>query len=343
MENKDIRGNAVLRLGELGSAGRGAAPALLEVLDDTTPFRLTITITSYDRGKPSKSERGYRTTTVGAEAAKALWRIERKIELLIAQLRHEDWQVRSNVVMALKEIKDLRTIEPLVEILNTDKIRGVREKAVAVLIELGDPEAVPLLLVVAKDQNSKGRVQAIVGLGELGGVEVSLLIEVLKDKDVEVKAQAVASLGDLGDRELSPLFLELLNDQHSKVQAQAIVALGKIKEVQAIPLLIPVANGPFVLEVVEALGEIGGEQSVEFLIAALEDQCSVVRGRAVVALGKVKDPRALPALIDLLEDKQLQGTVFWALQEITGAVVPACKEQWKEWWELNKAQYAGAQ
>jgi len=69
-----------------------------------------------------------------------------------------------------------------------------------------------------------------------------------------------------------------------------------------------------------ALGEIKDTRAVEPLIAALKDNNRSVRWSAAEALGKIKDERAVGPLIDALEDVDngVRREAIKALEEIDG-------------------------
>ena len=84
---------------------------------------------------------------------------------------------------------------------------------------------------------------------------------------------------------------------------------------------------------VMALGELKDPRAVEPLISALKDENGSVRYRAVMALGELKDPRAVESLISALKDEN--GSVRWnaaaALNKITGKNFGEDEAKWRDW------------
>ena len=74
----------------------------------------------------------------------------------------------------------------------------------------------------------------------------------------------------------------------------------------------------------------------------LNDANEFIRIRAVVALGKIKDQRAIEPLIYALKNinKYRGGAsiVVSALQEITGENYGKDIKKWERWWEKNKTK-----
>jgi len=73
-------------------------------------------------------------------------------------------------------------------------------------------------------------------------------------------------------------------------------------------------------------------------IARLKDDNPHVRQRAATTLGAMKDPRAVPPLIDALRDSdaQVQENAAEALKDITGKDYGKSKLRWSFWWGRNK-------
>jgi HEAT repeat protein len=81
-----------------------------------------------------------------------------------------------------------------------------------------------------------------------------------------------------------------------------IRALGKIKDERVLdPLIQQLHSDEFKDDATEALVELGSP-AVERLVAALKDKEELVRKQAIIALGRIKDPRAVEPLIEMLKD-----------------------------------------
>ena len=85
-------------------------------------------------------------------------------------------------------------------------------------------------------------------------------------------------------------------------------------------------------------GLFAGGRVIGRRIARLKDDNPHVRQRAATTLGAMKDPRAVPPLIDALRDKdaQVQENAAEALKNITGQDYGKSKLRWSAWWGRNK-------
>ena len=141
------------------------------------------------------------------------------------------------------------------------------------------------------------------------------LMPLLSDKDVLVRREAAYAVGTTKSLLAIPLLIDLLRfDKVDEVRGAAAVALGAIGSEAAVNPLLAVLTGqaaqdkkkkakpeqnPFVLRsTVRALGQIGNRSTVPVLIATLGNEQSEddVRREAAVALGRIGDQAALPAL-----------------------------------------------
>ena len=127
-------------------------------------------------------------------------------------------------------------------------------------------------------------------LVKIGKAAVPLLITALDDDNAILRGNAAWVLGQIGDPQAEEPVLKLLEDKDASVKRAVLRALG----------------WPVNWKVEEKLR------------AVLNDGDNEFRGLAAVALGRRKDPQAVPALIKELEGKTslLQDAAVWALGEI---------------------------
>ena len=229
-----------------------------------------------------------------------------KIEELIKKLKDENWRVRWNAALALREIGDERAIEPLINALR-DGYSDVRNAAFKALEEI-EPEwhktevvgrQVPEFINALRDKDSDVRSAAAWVLGKIRDKRsVAPLINALRDWDQRVRSAAFKALEEIEPewhktevaKRQVPEFINALRDRDSDVRSAAAWVLGKI----------------------------GDERSVESLINALMDEYWHVREAACKALGKIKDQKAIKFLINTLRDgySYVRNAAFKALEEI---------------------------
>ncbi len=132
-----VRAEAVCRIGDMGSRGSSAIPALVDLLADDVAFRTT-------KRSGCLGEHGFwgdRERTVGEEAAGALADIGKEsFEPLVRALNGASWVARKNAALALGSLEDRRAVPPLVARL-ADETPKVREQSAWALGALEAREA----------------------------------------------------------------------------------------------------------------------------------------------------------------------------------------------------------
>lgn len=167
-------------------------------------------------------------------------------------------------------------------------------------------DEIKIVIALLTSQNWSDRFQAIKALGDTRNSEfVELLLPALKDENSAVRGQAVASLGNIGDPRATIMLLSVFEQDKITVRSIAARALGQIGDERAAPLLIKalVEKDQWLHEsVYEALCKFKSTQTVDLLIAALKDNNWRVRCVASTILGKKGIVRALPTLIELIDN-----------------------------------------
>jgi len=170
----------------------------------------------------------------------------------------------------------------------------VREKAAKALGQLGNNEAVMVLIeALNKKTNSSIVCSIIESLGKIGDVRsVDTLINFLANEKPEIRECTAASLGKLGDVRAVEHLIAALNDEEERVRWYAADSLGKIGNPICVESLIKRLsdNSARVREsAVTALGQIGNQQAIEALIKALEDVDKRVVDQAAERLVNIED------------------------------------------------------
>lgn len=167
---------------------------------------------------------------------------------------------------------------------------------------LGRPEARAAFVDPAKT--------AVLGLSarfrRLGVADqVAEQIAALRDEDWAIREEAATLLGGLKDPRAVPPLVSILRDRDRSVREAAIGALAAIGEA-SVPAVAACLDDPD-LSVQEAasavLASIADDRALPPLLRALASHDWIVRMHAAKALGRVKDPCSVQALIPLLQDK----------------------------------------
>ena len=167
------------------------------------------------------------------------------LSFLVDWLKHEDRHIRGNVAFIFARFGDARGLQVITDIL-TDRserpegqggrtccnnsrysvalqIRQDRYYAAHLLGELGDPEAVPVLVSFLKDPETNAAVSW--ALGQIGDRRaVGPLIDALDDESPTIRVVAIHGLEALHAREALPRLMLLLNDNRKAEASQTSVA-----------------------------------------------------------------------------------------------------------------------
>jgi len=136
--------------------------------------------------------------------------------------------------------------------------------------------------------------------------DVEGLIEALKSTDSEKRAKAAEALGELRDvRAIEPL-IEALSDEDSTVRQKASEALAKIGTSATKSLVEALKSDDWRVRyrAAWAIGKIGDARAVPYLIQAVDDEVRDVRLNIVWAFGEIGvDPRAVDPIFNALKDE----------------------------------------
>src|SRR3989441_5863884 len=222
----------------------------------------------------------------------------------IAALRDEDWALREEAAMLLGDFRDPGAGGPLVEALH-DEDRAVREAAAAALRKIGPPAA-PALIAALQDPNGNVQEVAVAILKDLSTPEaVGPLIGCLTSKNWIVRMHAAKALGNLGDERAIRHLIPLLMDPVKAVRVDATDALSRIGRPALATLLAALRHEEWILRLhaCESLGKIGAEEAVTPLCEVmLHDRDAAVRQDAAKAVGNIGHPAAFEALAKAVAD-----------------------------------------
>src|SRR5205807_3357069 len=174
-----------------------------------------------------------------------------------------------------------------------------------------DPKDPNTWLKRLSDSDPRTRQQAVQELRKLKAREAAPQVAQLL-KDVMVREQAAAALRDIGGADEVPALLDAVDTtvgagsdtatrSANRTNAGIAEALGEIGDPRAGPALLRLARSKdeYVrLEAVQALGEVKFKEAVPELSLLVDDPSAppLLVKKAVIALGQMGDPAAIPAL-----------------------------------------------
>ncbi len=184
-----------------------------------------------------------------------------------------------------------------------DPDRIKREYVIAALGNLKAVGAIPAITGVLENPQFGRRYVAAWALGEIGSqAAVPPLVKALADQDVEVRKYATRSLIKLNRLAVAPLIFFLRQPQSPEAEGAAIRALGDIADPAAFEILLQHLDSANRADVVTALGKLKDPRAVDALVAVLHDPSWRVRMNAATALGPIGSEQQAAALETLLED-----------------------------------------
>lgn len=146
-----------------------------------------------------------------------------------------------------------------------------RYDAISGVIQLGDEEAIPVLVAALSDNNPRIRLSALRGLYKLNTEESrGCLLNASGDEHPDVRASTVTYLGWVGDIALVDGMAQLLKDDDKQVRRSAAIALGNLSSESSVESLVDTLSG-----------------RVEPLINALRDEDVSVRQQAIISLRRI--------------------------------------------------------
>ena len=267
----------------------------------------------------------------------------RAADVLLAGLVVSGLDVRSVAVRGLGEIRDVRAVEPLVEMLK-DRSWGVRSSAAEALADIGDSRAVEPLAAAVDDGDSRlmaalqgldrerafdvlmqsldrtnrlGRTVTARALGKSGDPRVlPYLIRLMDDPEWITRSAAAEALGEFKESQASGRLVAALKDPNDNVKRSAANSLGKYRDEEGEAALIAafenVRSDSFLrMSIARALLERGSRESVDFLLKALQfSRLSDDQSQVAYRLSEVDKSRTCAALAAAGRDT----TKFWTIR-----------------------------
>lgn len=263
---------------------------------------------------PDPDLRNYAALTLGDR------RDPRAIPALIDALTDPDTNVRYHAIEALGKLRADQAVEPLIEIAETRDF-FLAFPALDALSHIGERQVAPRLVALLDDPLLCAPVAE--ALGRLGDeTAVPPLVALLNDSEPPTSAivQALAALhehyeatygegryiAELARQSITTSgahsLLAMLEQAHDSELRALVLVLGWLEEPEVQRTLAQLLGQPAVRKaVVEALVR-HGTGVTELLIERLYAEELETRQAAVIALGRIGDPHAVPALIESLND-----------------------------------------
>lgn len=215
-----------------------------------------------------------------------------------------------------------KTVKELL-LLVADDDYGLKSASVEILLGMGLERIYPILEKgVRNDEDADFRNGSMELLVRFASESVPQLIKLLRDSNEEVRNFAAVMLGDIGNRKSVGALIRALSDKDVNVSHSAAEALGKIGDRSALFPLIELLKGDFWVQysAITAIGAMPDYRAVPHLMQMLDNELLV--GPVVDALGEIGDPRALYPLGKILPQVEniLAGQIARAMMQIYKSV-----------------------
>ncbi|OLS14297.1 MAG: hypothetical protein RBG13Loki_2085 [Promethearchaeota archaeon CR_4] len=151
---------------------------------------------------------------------------------------------------------------------------------------------------------------------------IDYLINALNDKVFTVKRQAAKSLREIGNHQIIDIFIQMLNNNDEGLQLNAAMALAEIPDSKAVLSLIAkvkqTTNKDIKGWVIRALGQSYDPRALDPLLGLLENTDENIRAAAALAIGRLEEKEAIPALLKRINDgnSKVRRNCIWALERI---------------------------
>ncbi len=199
-------------------------------------------------------------------------------------------------VASSRSLLDGKSARELLYLVADDE-QGFRSEAIARLLSMGIASIYEVLeRGVREESDADFRNGAMDALVAFGREALPYLVRLLQDANEEVRNFACVMLGDIGSREAVSPLIRTLGDKDANVSHSAAEALGKIGDRSALFALIELLKGDFWVQysAITAIAEMRDYRAVPHLLQLLDNE--LLSGAVIDALGAIGDPRALHPL-----------------------------------------------
>lgn len=245
---------------------------------------------------------------------------KKELDAIVANLSHEDSDVRRWAIYDLEQFPPEHTVEHLLVGVE-DEHRAVREAAAEVFNSVPADQCLRLLIPLLGSPRIEVRNLVAAIVAKFDAAAVDYLLEALDHGNEDVRKFSVDNLGLIrSDRAVEGL-AKALYDPVENVGVSAAEALGKIRSVKAMPHLVKAFQDRDYLkrECAEALGLLGNPEAAHFLMEQFFTADELLVKYAMVdAMGNAGDLKVLAFLeqnYDRIEEV-LHSTVALGLMKI---------------------------
>lgn len=241
---------------------------------------------------------------------------------LSSLLTHKDWRVQKSTQIVLENIaaraaklgaKERREIvNALLTLTKSNQQLIVRKSALSAVAICGDDSAVPTLSALLKDEQVPE--DALNALKQIGSpASAKAVANVASTAKGDRLRALLATLGEIGHLEGVPILLTMLKTGDVQTKSVAATSLGRIGDARAIQALVDairqgvpsaydalIRTGELLLQRKQTSASVNAFEQALKLAKSEHEKCA-----ALIGLGKTGTAKALPILVDALDDPQV--------------------------------------
>ncbi len=241
---------------------------------------------------------------------------------MLGLVKSPDWWVRKRVVEALSKIKDPASVDPLLEQLEIEKDPKIKITLIQTLGEIGNAKAAYRILPHLVDDDMIVRQMVVEAMEKTADANiVPKLIELMREADVNVRRSGAEILDKIRDPSTAEMLIKCLKDNDWWVREIATDALSDLSGMDINQKVLELCSSPEEntrRAAVEFFNRVKYPPAFDALIERLKDSDWWVREKAIQALGKLADERALDPILELMGDQDVRWAVPTALAQIGG-------------------------
>ncbi|MFW9997476.1 MAG: HEAT repeat domain-containing protein, partial [Candidatus Odinarchaeota archaeon] len=224
---------------------------------------------------------------------------------LEALVHHKDGLIREQVILALENLNDAKTIPLLKEVLQ-DRVYRVRHIAAITLGKIGSLEAVNILKEALMNIDDSSNWRFGHSLEEINCDRIIVaLLDALQKKAYNIRKQVVKTLGRIGSSEAVEVLKITLRDEEKGIRKETIETLKKIDREKINEILkeaLQDSDNDIRLSVAEFFSKKGDDKAISALKEALDNVDNNIRRRAVEILKLFDNIEIIPVLKKALND-----------------------------------------
>lgn len=255
---------------------------------------------------------------------------KKDIKGLIKALNYDkniyDYKIRKKALEAIFRVcDDNNRVETLITALSYTSDYNLKLDIIKVIGKTKDPRVIDALKMELKEDNELVRLNAVEALDNINDpLVIGPLVNTLDDEYIDVRRASIEALIKIGDPNTNDALLKSLYSllsaydwKHRKYAANTLGNIGDARSVERLIKVLKDENMETRIAASQSLIRIG-EPSVMPLIKTLKNNDLKMQREAIKALGTIGDPIAIEALVELLDNKNLEKDTEQALIIIGG-------------------------